>query len=163
MPTQSHGGKRLGAGHPRVGDVQLTARVIDSASKSIKAHGLGDGIAAGVRRGANLSAAITAALPLGNAVLVSFQPLAGSKAKTIEEAYREIVNCLVADGSRPTVYRCERNLRTVNARIALGNDTPLWLSVPAKRIQLPNKQEYQVEIGKIKDFLVEARLDAVWA
>ena len=49
MAAQSNGGKRLSAGRPKVTDVQLTARVSSAASKTIKAHGLDGGIAAGVR------------------------------------------------------------------------------------------------------------------
>lgn len=163
MAGQSHGGRRLGAGRPRVADVQLTARVSNAASKSIKAHGLDGGIAAGVRYVADFSAAATAQLPPGSAVWVSFQPLVGSEAKTVDEAYREIVNRLLADGGCPAIYRCGRDLLTVKARIPLGNDTSLWLSVPAMRVQPPSKQEYEADIRKIEDFLVDTGLNAVWA
>jgi hypothetical protein len=163
MAAQSHGGKRLGAGRPKVADVQFTARVSGAASKTIKAHGLDCGIAAGVRNLADFSAAVTAQLPPGSAVWVSFQRLSGSRAKAVDEAYREIVSRLLADGGRPVVYRCGRDLLTVKARIPLGNDTSLWLSVPAMRVQPPSKQEYEADIRKIELFLVDAGLDAVWA
>lgn len=163
MTGRSHGGRRLGAGRPRVADVQLTARVSSAASTSIKAYGVGDGVAAGVRRMADLSAAITAQLPAGSPVWVSFQPLAGSRARDVEDAYREILQHLFALGGRPVAYQCGRELLTVKARIPVGNDTSLWLSVPTRRIHPPSAKEYEVDLGRIKAFLINAGLDPMWA
>lgn len=162
MTTSSHGGKRPGAGRPKVADVQFTARVSKAAAQSIKAHDLEEGMAAGVRQMVDFSTAVTAQLPLGSEVWVSFHPLVGSRATAVDKAYQEIVNRLVADGGSPVVYRSGSHLLTVKARIPLGNDTSLWLSVPAKRVQPPSKQEYDEDIRKIESFLVEAGLLAVW-
>jgi len=54
-------------------------------------------------------------------------------ARVVDEAYREIVSRLLADGGRPSIYKCGRDLLTIKARISLGYDTSLWLSVPAMR------------------------------
>ena len=69
---------------------------------------------------------------------------------------------LLANGGRPAVYPCSRNLLTVKVRILLSDQTSLRLFVPAKRLEHPTDQEYRADLLTIQKFLEDIGLQAVW-
>lgn len=163
MTLSSHGGRRLGAGRPKIADEQLTVRVTSAASESVKALGQAHGVAAGVRYAIDLAASVTVPGQTVSEVCVSFQPLADSKATTVEEALEEIFQWLHSCGHVLSVYKCGREALTVRARMPLGNSFSLWLSVPARRLKAPTPKEYQADLRKIKEFLVARGFQFCWA
>lgn len=153
MPA-NHGGKREGAGRPRVGEIQLRSKIPAAQVGSIEAFGEGKGLNAGLRLFIDFSLSV---------VEKELRPNVHARYRAPENIrFDDFVAPLREPSSVHNLYGSLRDVPSVKGRLPFGRDRTLWIVVPGGRISAPTEVEYERDAGTMLDALREAGINCRW-
>lgn len=149
-----HGGKRLGAGRPRVADRQLSARISANLADELERWGEGGGMTAGLRFMSEFTSGVSVELSPG--VWMRFHPRSATADTTLEDAAGILLDSLLRSrGKNIYLSAGDRSALTVKARLALGDGLSAWFFVPARRVAAPSPDEFDEDLRKICECLAK--------
>lgn len=149
-----HGGKRVGAGRPRVADRQLSARISADLADELEAWGEGGGMTAGLRLMSEFSSGV--AVELSQGVWMRFHPRAVTGGATLGDAAGMLLESLFRSrGKNINLFVGDKNALTVKARLPLGEGLSAWFFVPARRVASPSPDEFDNDLRRIYECLAE--------
>lgn len=148
-----HGGKREGAGRPRIGEIQLRAKIPADEAASIEEFGEGKGLSEGLRRFIDFS--LSAAKELRQGVFARYRP-------TSNVTFNEFVAPLCKSGLVHNLYGSSPHVLSVKGRLPFSSGQTLWVVAPGMRISAPTALEYERDAETILEALREEGIHCRW-
>lgn len=147
-----HGGRRVGAGRPRVADRQLSARISADLADELEAWGEGGGMTAGLRLMSEFSSGVS--VELSHGIWMRFHPRAVTAGATLTDTAGMLLDSLLlSPGKDINLFVGDKNALTVKARLPLGGGLSAWFFVPARRVAPPSPDEFDNDLRRICECL----------